>query len=363
MNSFISILSALAVIASLLMVVRSTSITNEAYNNNVPSPLLVGIELNPGPPKGMVRDLVQSAISSAGAALGAAVGKTKRSRTRKKKNKGTTPGRQNNSASSYGVSAPIATGTVSRNRTLGPLKNKVFTLPFNSSNIAVNTISSSQLVNFASSGFVSSGVGFMDLHPIGSDSTNQAGMFGAPISSIAKAFEQWRLTKLCIYYEPIVPSTTPGGLLLSYTRDPYEVGTLNYFTISSPNDNATAPVWTGFKIEVTQLDTSWKYCFNSAATTAADQRLTFPGTMLGTFIGATLPSAGEANTNGFLRMEGVVEFTGLSDSSDLQFRGTTLAEQCAFYKPNRSAVSSPPVLVRQDSIINNCTCTRCDSHL
>jgi hypothetical protein len=166
----------------------------------------------------------------------------------------------------------------------------------------------------------------LDLHPIATNSTYQANMFGPALGLIAQGYEKFRINRLRVTWQGGVGGTgvtsgqtgsnAPGNVILGYTPDPYTPGTISWASISSCRDQAAGPVWSQFSFDVQNLDRSWCYC-QLGSNNEEGQRMSFPGSVLMTIIGAPSVASGTTLTLGTLSLSGEIEFTGTAASQTL----------------------------------------------
>jgi hypothetical protein len=137
--------------------------------------------------------------------------------------------------------------------------------------------------------------------------------FGIGISNIAKAYARYRVRKLRVTYVPIVGTAAVGSFVLGATSENYITNfPINAQTAADCQVSMTTPVWQEASMDLSSLlmtdkNPEWFYTY-VADSSDASQRQNFCCTLLSAGIGMQ-----NVSTYGYLRFDGVIEFTSLSD--------------------------------------------------
>jgi len=275
--------------------------------DSVPPPPLVGVELNPGPRSPAA--LVKAAASVLKPLLSKTAKKHKKTKKTKSSNMLNVQAHGNDArvvtapaAMSLGVSNRIRRSTLPNCR----VKFDVIIGFLNT------TVGGAPIISTASGS--TTGVNSMDLNP--AVLLNGISACGANMFSIAASFMKHRLLRYRMRYQPLCPSSTPGGFIFAFSPDPYIVGAgaLNVPNIGSLYDNITVAAWQPTELEFTSGNPQLELFNFQASTTDADERLSAGGTLLLTGSGLT-----GATTYGMVSASGELEFIGLGDEYLLQF--------------------------------------------
>jgi hypothetical protein len=172
------------------------------------------------------------------------------------------------------------------------------------------------LRNFTFAGYAGL-VAAWDLHPINNFQGYQGAAFGVTMTSLANAYSRWRLVKLRISYEGIMPTSTGGSIAVGYVSDAGISGSVNYQTVASVSDNCSCPLWSArTSFDAKTLDTSWKYC-QIGTSSQPEERMDCPGSII---VSGIYTASGGGTIYGTIRLEGEIEFVQLYDGPDFQAR-------------------------------------------
>lgn len=270
------------------------------------------------------------ALGSAAAQLGAAAARTKKKKittTKKKKNKmsvASLAGMISNPARSRTVRAPVVS-TASFSRSIRG-RDPVAQIPFVGPTLYVVTDGAGHvLTNTTGSG--ASALGAMDLNPLNGNYAATTGgpsysyaPFGIGLARVASAFAQFRIRKLKFRYQSIMPTSTPGQVLLAWTRDSNvaTAGGITFANVAATRPSRTYPVWIGgddspwIVVPDGNTEEDWRFVATTDATNAID-RMTNYGSLLSQGYGL-----GTLNAYiGTIELEGVMEFRDLFDTIDM----------------------------------------------
>lgn len=298
----------------------------------VPASRLVGIELNPGPPRSkqklptnnpVTRDL-KSLVSDAGAFLGQfAANRSMSSRTKKKKrskNKKQTQltgfGESNSHTS---ISVPVSYG---RKDVLN-VKRGLFRTPFVATSLFVQLDVGSN-VSFVPKPDTSLPAGpfFVDISPQSVVSTVNNTTFtvlGVPMNNLSNSFIKYRLRNMRMTYNGAVSTSTPGNIAIAYVPDAVNnPGRPAFDQICAIEGNIQTEVWArNVTKNITNLDTDWKYTtFTGSPADPADERLMFPGSISISSFGVAI-SPVETRIIASVRLEGEMEFCDVAPTGTI----------------------------------------------
>lgn len=187
-----------------------------------------------------------------------------------------------------------------------------------------------------------------DLQPINNFNTQQGASFGNTIMSLANAYSKYRLVKLKVSYEGVLPTSSPGSIAIGYVKDAGISGTISYQDTTATTDNVTCPVWCpSASFEVKTLDKDWKYCVVGTAT-QPEMRMDCPGSI----IVGDLALLNFNQVLGVVRLEGIIEFSELYDGPNFQSRTPVVTSSTTHSSPisdtlinSSSPNTSPPTLL------------------
>jgi hypothetical protein len=222
-----------------------------------PAPLLVGIELNPGPPK--------NAIASFGQMLGSAVAnlqKTKKTKKKKKTNKSAKNDLTGVRRTLSLVNAPVTSGYVSRNSSL---KHKPVIISGRGlcAAIATDTSNNPSLAGSSGTKFGTSSAVTINVDAAGGGSTSaDFKLFPPQVYALSSVFLRWRLRKLVLSYVPACPTSTAGLLVMATVSEVTSVSAPSNLSLSYVENAVSGPVWTGVSFDAMKngLRTEWLFC-------------------------------------------------------------------------------------------------------
>lgn len=310
-----------------------------------------------------VRSQVSQALAGFGALIGSRMAKPKKKkavRGRKRLSGGGRP-RPNSTVAepiymntepqtlSARVIAPVSSGGVYRSSRRA---NHVISVPFSSlsnSNVASNSVSGSGFGVTATSTQT-----FYDLGPF--DNTVggfQSFPFGIGVSNIARAYSRFRIKKLMLTYVPMVPSSTPGIVAIGATAENFNTVAPSVQQVTDCQSSILTPVWSEASIDLTSVarlnDGEWLYCYRSGST-VAEQRQNYCCTLMSTMQGIGTQTSANQNY-GYLRFDGVIEFTSLSDI----IGGSSLAHPQPLLAPNSEECKQQEMPVGNPQLIRTPT--------
>jgi len=259
----------------------------------------------------MSKSSISAGLSALGAALGSSVRKSgkKKSKTIKKK----ASSKQSllitplSAGSNKQQSAPAGYGFPHDRRLGSMLPN--FRVPFDVTVgvIATNASNACGFSNNAGTNVTNN----MDINPLVTFAGGYVYPLGKVLNTVSSSFMRFKMHSLGLRYNPLVPTSTPGGIMFAYTADPYVNGTLNTLTLGTFRDNVPTAVWEPQQMKITALNKSTLFCFDTGAA-QADDRFAAAGSILVFGIGLTA-----STTYGLASLSGEIEFLGLGDSVDL----------------------------------------------
>jgi hypothetical protein len=288
-----------------------------------PPPRLVGIELNPGPPKkggshgtsslqAFRPSTAQIAkFEKAASAIVAGPGPVY-------KNKKTTTQKPSSSrAESLAKVTEVTPGVRSSNVVVhSKAKKKPHKVPFNASTLSVwltptgfLALTSQGATNPPASPPVSL---YMDVHPVGDLDPLQFNLFGNEIATMASIYQKYKIDELEAEFVPTLGTSTNGQVVIASLLDPLSNGVPTYPLVSDVDGSVEFPIWESVKgIRFSGLDRSWKFVTN-VSNNLAIQRQAFAGTIIAAQQGMTLPSI---NTFiGSIRLVGSISFMEIASS-------------------------------------------------
>lgn len=295
-------------------------------------PRLVGVELNPGPPKtGSIRKASgRAAIVDMAAAAGATLanvlanGVPKRKKTKRKKlslaRADAVLVRQDVVSSQ---NPPISYAPTIRSR--ARMGNQKVIIPFDLCNAFIYTNSSGYPNWFGSSSTVFN----LEMDP--NSMVGGSYVFGYPLFSVATHFRKFRFLKLFAEYEPLCPTSTAGALGFVSYADPAILPNQNFgmITLGSSDGAIISPPWKKFEIPMDHITKEWCFTKDATSQTTAAYRQESPGMIVTT--GTGLPPS---------VLIGVVKLTGLLELLDLTE---------SFTPPTDDQPTDPtPILIRSE---------------
>lgn len=207
------------------------------------------------------------------------------------------------------VSAPASTGLVSRS---ARQSEHIISVPFNS-------ISNCFLAANAGTSLFHDGVGVGSFqYDLGPGATGggvyQQNPFGIGISNVSRAYARYRVKRLRVTYVPIVSTAAVGSVILGATTEAFLLNAPSPQVVADCQASLTTPVWKEASIDLSGLlmtdkNPEWLYVRSNQVATSADQRQNYCCTLVTAGIGLV----GALADFGYLRFDGVIEFTSLSD--------------------------------------------------
>jgi hypothetical protein len=160
-------------------------------------------------------------------------------------------------------------------------------------------------------GQVSSTVG-LDLSPY--SSASHPACFGMSIAQLCINFAAYRFKRLKVTFVPMLPTSTAGVIAFGATADPLDLAPVNIQTVMSAGTNMMCSLWQDCTMDLTPIVTTrsrlpW-YVTRNDSNLSTETRMTCPGSINGFCVAPTAFAA--VGLLGFLRFEGVIEFTSLS---------------------------------------------------
>jgi hypothetical protein len=305
--------------------------------SNVPSPRLVGIELNPGPR--LPKSDATAAIAALGAAVGSAIAKTQKKKTsvtKKKKSSRKAPSLLNDLGGPISrLSAPAATGfrIQSQATSHSPFVVKGKGL---AGLVKSNGTGATAATNRGGAGALSA----FNIDPCGSGSTQTNWLlFPLTINRISSNFTRYRLKKFLLSYVPYCPTTTAGSVVIGAMA---EVVSSTYITsfdsaATLPNSSQTN-VWGFATVDCMRpggLRSEWLFLDSSASAGEANQRQECPGAILVSLIGN-----GVNGDYGCLHIDYEIEFDGLA-MQDLFNQSTSIGGSSVPIDPRTQITEVP----------------------
>lgn len=288
---------------------------------------LVGIEPNPGPPRGGAfrpGGQLLSLLTEGAAELGSALARSQKSKkgAGKPKAKGAGKSRKPKSKG-YELSGarvtsnpvPVSSGMVITRSVRAPS----IKVPFNVSHIGVFSTNNGSLVF----GGIGSTKNWLDLDP--SSTINSVPVFGAPLANLAQSFTRYRLLRLRCFYRACTSTAATGSLALA-TVDDGAIGAVNIDFVTNCDGCTTGAVWQNMEVPC-HFEREWKFIDEPSTVDTASYRQTIPGVLL-----VSTPVAVNVTTHfGWMQFVGEFEFDDLTATPTLQ-----LARRPDRVKPARS---------------------------
>jgi len=284
-----------------------------------PKEWLVGVELNPGPPKRVLGD--KGPLGNLIGELGSLVSppSMKRGQAKKKKKNTSAPVRSvggvMNSAplgSTNVVSAPTRAGTLTVQRAAG---SHVVRVPFNSiSNTQLIFITGNTRVGFSTTAANTVSVQTYDLRPgINRDGYTALDYpFGVGIARIATCYTKYRVKRLRVTFVSTSPTSFSGSILLGANSDPQENSVPTPQNVADSQVSITTPAWQPCEMRLDSLldPNLWYFTeYDGSGNTVSSQRQQCPLQLSVSSIGTSTATA----VYGYLRFDGEIEFTGIND--------------------------------------------------
>lgn len=335
----------------------------------VPSPRLVGIELNPGPGPGLARDLA----SAIGGVLGNAVARTRKAKTTRKPAPRATRKRPNVSnrtrANNGGVNGSLVSDQLSslttapvsgRINTISRTQTASFPVPYKGAILQITT-SSSGAPYFVTVGSaaVTSGATNVGLSPYLLTTTDVRfpAAFPSQIVSLAKSFAMYRIKPgtAKLSYRAASSTSLPGQLAISAYPADYPIlnPAVDYLDVSSSECAITTSPWAACmyfdpkalnSVLCSDVAGGWKYC-------DYDGTVTQPEIRQDTFLNFMVNALGMPLVNevvGTLFLECVLEFKHIQNTALLtaaRVEKQRLLQASASSTSSSSSVPSLPSVV------------------
>jgi hypothetical protein len=303
--------------------------SNEHIHQNYrpPAPRLVGVEPNPGPPKGLA-----GVLGSAAAALGAAAARSTVSATVKKKKKSSR--RRRNTDSTLRT-----TRTVGENRQFpGPLQTvqAPTALGFRGGSTikhlpcVINGRCQAFSVQTAGTGSIAltnrngvtmaNDLNIFNVNPVSTGTTTRNfWTFPPAVQSISVAFLRYRFRKLVLTYIPGCPSTTPGSIVFGSIAESTNATGKSVTTsvVADLQVNACTQLWAPIFLDLLVdggLRKDWLYMDSTDDSAEPAQRQETPG-----MIAVALRGVPISTYCGEFWYEYEIEFNGLGNMQSLTF--------------------------------------------
>jgi len=294
-----------------------------------PAPRLVGIELNPGPPRNALAALkggIAQDLASAVGQVAANIARTVKKKKGKKKNK-SSAAQLTGSITIQREPMPTSMAPVMRNRA----KPVQMELPFDVISVPIYTNASKNVVF----GSPTSTFTVLPLDP--TSSVTAAEIFGIGVQQIVNRFRRYKLRSLAIGIETAFATSTAGGLAAVYSADGGWDTNAVVATKSVLNSEGSvmSPLWKSFTVPTPGLVTDWCYSQDPTASTGASFRQTTPGVLL--IVPADANPSGTLSASSFL---GWVHLKGVIDLSDL-----SVTPAVSTVAKDSSSVSAPPQVI------------------
>jgi hypothetical protein len=257
-------------------------------------------------------DLLLSAATDGAAALGASLARPRRRTAVSVKSKPVPPSITGSSSRSSLRAAPSISGVT----TFTTASNKhIISVPF-------STISNSLLAVLTATNYTSFGLSavatspFFDLSP----SNNTLGgfqsyAFGVGVANIARAYARYRIKRLRLTYVPVVSTSTAGSVIIGATSENFLTTVPTPQNVADCQASLTTPVWQTASLDLTsvaRINDEWLYVLANSAT-VAEQRQNYPCSLMASSLGIPANVSGANVAYGYIRFDGIIEFTSLSD--------------------------------------------------
>lgn len=272
---------------------------------DVPSPRLVGIELNPGPKSNPLKqfkgDQISAAIAAAAAVAGAAAAEKKKKKTKINTVVVSRPGLRRTTRLSHPmgsvnmpqhfdeyIKAPVQIARVSTNRSMKHTPFVVTGRSVGGSMTAAITTGQAHFHNIADTA-CSCNVVNIDPEGSSSDAYNFA-MFPSLVRNLAANFTRYRIRKLVLEYVPTQATSDAHSIIVSVCP---EVVTANQYlssaTVSAYQASRTGPSWAPFRFDLMQpggLRREWLYVDSTTVTDQNSLRFETAGSLTFAYYGA-----------------------------------------------------------------------------
>lgn len=323
------------------------------YVRAVPAPRLVGIELNPGPPRRLKSDLLVENVANAGKTLGTLLAGLAKKKKLKSKVKALLAPRRVikslDSTSSAVVRAPAMIGTQHRTSTV---KHSPFVVSgnchggyFGLGNTGVQVLSNIDGVQ--------SPINAANIDPVGGGAVQTNFMtFSRSVQAIAGSFTRYRFKKLLLNYVPVVSTFSDGMIAIAVSPEVVVAGTaITSGTVFGLQLKVTSPVWAPITIDTLAnggLRKDWLFVDTTTTTLDASQRQETPGSFCFSLSGVENPVT--FKNMGMIFWDYEIEFDGIAananysssdHSQNTPQTGQTLSVPVGV--PHEVSTSSPPL--------------------
>jgi hypothetical protein len=317
----------------LISSLENTSLTLPLHSEIVPPPpRLVGIELNPGPPKKGGGSHGSSSLQAfrpstaqiqkfekVAAAIAAGPGPVYKKNNKKQQHKKmfSNDGEFSSRAESLAKVTEVTPGVRSSNVVVHKkAKHRIHKVPFNASTLSVWLTPLGALA-FTCQGATNPPANppvslYIDVHPVGDLDPLQANLFGSEVATMATIYQKYKIDDLEAEFVPTLGTSTNGQIVIASLLDPLSAGTPTYPLVSDVDGSVEFPIWESVKgMQFSGLDKTWKFVTNVSSNLAI-QRQAFAGTIIAAQQGMTLPSV---NTFvGSIRLVGSISFMEIASS-------------------------------------------------
>jgi hypothetical protein len=314
----------------LISSLETTALTLPLHSEIVPPPpRLVGIELNPGPPKkgashggsslqAFRPSTAQLAkFEKAAAAIAAGPGPVYKNKKQQHKKLFSNDGQFSSRPESLAKVTEVTPGVRSSNVVVhSKAKKKPHKVPFNASTLSV-WLTPTGFLALTSQGATNPPASpplnlYMDVHPVGDLDPLQFNLFGTEVATMASIYQKYKIDELEAEFVPTLGTSTNGQVVIASLLDPLSSGIPTYPLVSDVDGSVEFPIWESVKgIRFSGLDKSWKFVTNVSSNLAI-QRQAFAGTIIAAQQGMTLPSV---NTFiGSIRLVGSISFMEIASS-------------------------------------------------
>lgn len=220
----------------------------------VPQSRLVGIELNPGPPKGILKALTALALipEVVKSQQPPKSSKRNKSKTASRNRYGTRPVRKLvvSPGSSKSVQAPVAVGSVSINRSISTL----ISIPFSGVGCQL-TYAGSDVSNFAPHFSFDNSYFMLDGLPLNPVQIHAAAIpiCGLAIAEMCDLYTNYRFESLKMEFVPIFSTGWNGNIAFGITPDSYDIKPTSAMAVMSAGINFMTPIWQKATVDLSSI--------------------------------------------------------------------------------------------------------------
>jgi hypothetical protein len=275
-----------------------------------PHQRLVGIELNPGPknPPSFLKAALKAgkAAASAVATVTKMVSKKKGTPGKKKKSRATSGLVMASNSNRY-VTAPSIVGF----NGFGGSSESVVSMPFSGLSISLLATTSTPSGSVTFLDGTNTNINGLDLNP--ASYSSYPALCGLSLANLAKSFVLFRFRRLQVEFVPVYPTSYGGVMAFGFTANTADIAPASIQAVLSSSTNMISSIWSpcSMNIPVHESIQNWYIVNPSGATTYVSSRQSAPGSIQCYY---SLPG-GSVTANalmGFLRIEGVIEFSQLA---------------------------------------------------